>query len=125
MPLAYLRSLTNIELRPMVLLYIFLTLIVFSGLIYIYNTYISKLDPNYKPNLEFNNNDLGEDKNNYATMYLLHVKWCPYSKKTIPIWNDLKVKFNNQKINKHILLFKHYPEGLRLCRQPPILKLSA
>ena len=50
----YLRSLTNIELRPMMLLYIFLTLIVFSGLIYIYNTYISKLDPNYKPNLEFN-----------------------------------------------------------------------
>tara|TARA_B000000557_G_C20804733_1_gene457151 strand:+ start:773 stop:1123 length:351 start_codon:yes stop_codon:yes gene_type:complete len=53
-----------------------------------------------------NINENNNDSQNYATMYLLHVGWCPYSKKALPIWNDLKAKYNNQKVNNYILLFK-------------------
>ena len=69
---------------------------------YVYNTYIApKINPDFVPNREFTDEDSG-----IAEMYLFSVDWCPYSKKTKPIWSKLRNELNDKQINKYTLRFK-------------------
>ena len=73
---------------------------------FIYNTYIApKINPDYVPNDEFNSNNKNKNQKNYATVYLFSAKWCPYSKKLLPIWNKIAEKLSSTTINDYILNF--------------------
>ncbi len=76
---------------------------------YIYQNYIlPRLEPTFVTNAELDDNQSGIDGRGepYAEIYFFHTEWCPYSQEAMPIWEGLKQKLNNTKINKHTLLFK-------------------
>lgn len=81
---------------------ILIVVVIFLGIaFYVYNTYISpRMNPDFVTNREFT--DEGEG---YADIHLFHVDWCPYSKKTLPIWNKLKKKYDGNKINNSVIKF--------------------
>jgi len=75
---------------------------IFLGLsFYIYNYYVlPKMKPTFVPNMEF-----VDTENKMADIYLFWTDWCPYSKKTLPIWYEIKNKYNNEKVNHYKLHF--------------------
>jgi len=76
---------------------IIILIAIFVGVaVYVYNTYVSpRINPEYVPNAEWVSTEEVEG----AYMYLFTVDWCPYSKKTKPVWNKFKKKLNNNLIN--------------------------
>jgi len=76
---------------------------------YIYQNFIlPKLEPTFVTNAELDDNQSpGQRGEPYAEIYLFHTEWCPYSQEAMPIWEGLKKKLNNTKINKHTILFKN------------------
>ena len=38
-------------------------------------------------------------------IYIFTVEWCPHSKKALPVWNELKEKYNGKKYNNQLLAF--------------------
>lgn len=72
--------------------------LLFIGMaVYVYIYYVSpKLNPSFVPNREFVKE---EDSVKSATLYLFYANWCPISKKALPIFNTLKTKLENNKIN--------------------------
>lgn len=81
---------------------LFVVTIFLAVAFYVYNTYISpRMDPDYVPNNEFT--DKGEEM--ACDLYLFTAEWCPYSKKTKPIWEKLKNKYDGKSINNTSLRF--------------------
>ena len=81
---------------------LFVVTIFLAVAFYVYNTYISpRMDPDYVPNNEFT--DKGEEM--ASDLYLFTAEWCPYSKKTKPIWEKLKNQFDGKSINNTSLRF--------------------
>jgi thiol-disulfide isomerase/thioredoxin len=86
------------------LLLIMVIVVIFLGVaFYVYNTYVApRINPDFVTNREF---DDGDDVK-IATLYFFSVDWCPFSKKAKPVWEKLKKKFNNKKINNVTLRMK-------------------
>ncbi len=77
--------------------------------IYIFQEYMSpSMNPEYVENNEFISSE--NQNKNYADLYLFRANWCPYSKKIVPIWNELKDKYNNKTINNYTVVFKNIEE---------------
>ena len=77
---------------------------IFIGIaFYVYNSYIApRINPDFVPNREFTS---GGSDNNFAEFYLFSVDWCPYSKKTKPVWDKLKKQYDSTEINNYTLKF--------------------
>jgi thiol-disulfide isomerase/thioredoxin len=77
---------------------------------YVYNTYVaSMINKDFIANNEFpkdtdSGGDGGDSKPD-VIIYIFTVTWCPHSKKAIPVWNELKEKYNNKKINGQQISF--------------------
>ena len=73
---------------------------------YVYNTYVApKLNPTFVSNREFTNENTPES-NGTAEFYFIYAKWCPHSKKVMPIWEELKDKYDGKVVNKFPVIFK-------------------
>ena len=67
--------------------------------IYLYYSYVKPiLNPEYIANKEFLK-DNNENDENVADLYLFYTTWCPHCKTTKPIWQELKGKLENKKVN--------------------------
>ena len=72
---------------------------------YVYNTYVApKLKPSFVSNREFVNE--GQQNTSSAELYFIFAKWCPYSKKVMPIWDTLKERYNRKMIKTMPVIFK-------------------
>ena len=73
---------------------------------YVYITYVS---PMVNKNKEFVNNQefVSNSENNKeeVVIYMFTVTWCPHSKKAMPVWEELKEKYNGKEFNNYILNF--------------------
>ena len=73
---------------------------------YVYTTYVS---PMVNKNKEFVNNQefVSNSENNKeeVVIYMFTVTWCPHSKNAIPVWEELKEKYNGKEFNNYILNF--------------------
>jgi len=73
---------------------------------YVYTTYVS---PMVNKNKEFVNNQefVSNSENNKeeVVIYMFTVTWCPHSKKAMPVWEELKEKYNGKEFNNYILNF--------------------
>ena len=75
--------------------------------IYLYNKYITPMvDNKYVANNEFQqkSDDSDSDVQN-VELYIFTVNWCPYSKKAIPIWEQLKAEYSNKTFNNYNINF--------------------
>lgn len=85
------------------LLVIILSCLFIGVAVYIYSSYISpKLDPSFVPNKEFVSED---DKPKNANIYFFYTDWCPHSKKSKPIYENVKKMYNGKQINGVIVQF--------------------
>ena len=72
---------------------------------YVYNTYVApKLKPSFVSNREFVSE--GTQNTSSAEIYFIFAKWCPYSKKVMPIWDTLKEKYNRKVVKTMPIIFK-------------------
>ena len=72
---------------------------------YIYITYVvPKMDPNYVANKEFLDKDAAKPGN--VEVILFFASWCPLSKKAMPVWEEIKEKYNGKTINNYLITFK-------------------
>ena len=77
--------------------------------VYIFQEYMSpSMNPEYIENNEFISSETENKK--YSDLYLFRANWCPYSKKIVPIWNELKDKYDNKKVNGYTVVFKSIEE---------------
>ena len=92
-----------------ILLFLFVAL-------FVYNKYVSGvLSPNYIANDEFpsemsegdngGDGESGQDSGPEVEIIIFTVEWCPHSKKAIPVWEELKEKYNGKRFNGHKLTF--------------------
>ena len=92
-----------------ILLFLFVAL-------FVYNKYVSGvLSSNYIANNEFpsemtegeNNDGEGTSEDNVPEVEIIifTVDWCPHSKKALPIWEELKEKYNGNRFNGYKLTF--------------------
>ncbi len=89
---------------------------------YVYNYYIlPRMNPSWVANNEFLKGETeddqasggggggggagGDDPPNLASLYLFHADWCPYSKKILPIWNEVKENMEQKIYNGWRLQF--------------------
>lgn len=71
---------------------------------YIYSKYVTPvLNKDFIENDEFN--DASKNNKKEAEIIIFTVEWCPHSKKAMPIWNELKEKYNENPINNYKLIF--------------------
>ena len=84
--------------------------------LFVYNKYVSGvLSSNYIANNEFpsemtegeNNDGEGTSEDNVPEVEIIifTVDWCPHSKKALPIWEELKEKYNGNRFNGYKLTF--------------------
>lgn len=79
------------------LLIVFLSALFLAAAIYVYIYYVMpKLNPDFVPNREFVKK---KDDVDNATMYFFYTNWCPHSKKSKPIWEEVKKDYNGKQIN--------------------------
>ena len=86
---------------------ILILIVIFLGAaFYVYNKYVApKLNPNFIANEEYHK---GNRPVETAELYLIYATWCPYSKKVLPIWNELKEKYDRKVVNKYSVIFKDF-----------------
>ena len=60
------------------------------------------MNPNFIPNKEF----IEQDPYKPAKMKFFYVDWCPHCKTAKPIWEKVKQKYHNKKINNTLVLFE-------------------
>lgn len=92
---------SNLIMNKKFLLVIFIAIIFILASIYVYKTYVSsKLDSDYVDNKEFSTTTTSMN-NSYDSvdLYFFGVPWCPHSKKAASIWEDIKIKYQDKKIN--------------------------
>lgn len=88
--------------NPNFLIVIIISAIFIGVALYVYSTYISpKLDPSFVPNKEFVEKN-GDKK---AVIYFFYTNWCPHSKKSKPIFENVMKTFNGKSINGTIVTF--------------------
>jgi len=76
--------------------------------VFVYLKYVRpRLNAEYTANKEFVNVDsAAAEEEKFATIYYFETEWCPHCKKSKPIWNEFKAKFEDSaKINNYTLLF--------------------
>ena len=78
--------------------------VIFIGIsLYVYNAYVSpRLNPSYVANKEF----VEEGTQNEVELLYFYTEWCPYCKKSRPIWNELKEKYAEHGVNNTRVYFK-------------------
>lgn len=91
-----------------ILLFLFVAL-------FVYNKYVSGvLTPNYIANNEFpseisegdsSGGESGKESGPEVEIIIFTVEWCPHSKKAIPVWEELKERYNGKRFNGHKLTF--------------------
>ena len=85
-----------------VLILVFVALLLGASL-YTYYYYIEpRMHPNFIPNKEF----IEQDPYKPAKMKFFYVDWCPHCKTAKPIWEKVKQKYHNKKINNTLVLFE-------------------
>jgi len=77
---------------------------------YVYKSYVSPMvKKEFIPNDEFpqkqEDNKDGDGEGGEILIYMFTVEWCPHSKKAIPVWEELKEKYNGKKYNGQLLTF--------------------
>lgn len=71
---------------------------------YVYKMYVSPIvQKEFIPNEEFP--EKPDDGGGEILIYIFTVEWCPHSKKAIPVWEELKEKYNGKKYNGQTLSF--------------------
>lgn len=84
--------------------------------VFVYNKYVAGvLNPNYIANNEFpseitegesgDGKGTSEDSGPEVEIIIFTVEWCPHSKKAMPIWEELKEKYNGKRFNGYKLTF--------------------
>lgn len=84
--------------------------------VFVYNKYVAGvLSPNYIANNEFpsemtegesgDGEGTSEDSGPEVEIIMFTVEWCPHSKKAMPVWEELKDKYNGKRFNGHKLTF--------------------
>jgi len=84
--------------------------------VFVYNKYVAGvLSPNYIANREFpvdmtegesgDGEGTSENSGPDVEIIIFTVEWCPHSKKAMPIWEELKEKYNGKQFNGHKLTF--------------------
>ena len=84
--------------------------------VFVYNKYVAGvLRPNYIANREFpldmtegesgDGEGTSENSGPDVEIIIFTVEWCPHSKKAMPIWEELKEKYNGKQFNGHKLTF--------------------
>jgi thiol-disulfide isomerase/thioredoxin len=92
----------------MILLLIILFLFI---AVYVYNKYVNNvINPTYIDNNEFprdmnKDDDDGSNTGSEVEIMIFIVDWCPHSKNAMPIWEELKEKYNGKKFNGYKLTF--------------------
>ena len=85
------------------LLIIFISALFLGASLYVYVYYVMpKLNPSFVPNREFVKEKKGD---NTVGMYFFYTNWCPHSKKSKPIWEEVKKEYNGKEINGMSLSF--------------------
>jgi thiol-disulfide isomerase/thioredoxin len=86
---------------------ILLTIIFFLFLAgYVYKSYVSPIiKKEFIPNDEFPQKQKDNQEGGEVLIYMFTVEWCPHSKKALPVWEDLKEKYNDKKYNGQLLKF--------------------
>lgn len=88
-----------------IVLFIIFVLIL-TGIIaaYYYYSIAPKFDPKFAPNNEFS---VGRGPYEVdAMLKFFYVDWCPHCKDARPIWDEVKAKFNSEKINDQVIVFE-------------------
>ena len=96
------------KFSPKKFIIIFLLIAVFLGAaFYVYNKYVApRLNPNFVANREFTENEPTDGGR--TELFLFYATWCPYTKKVLPIWEQLKEKYDRKVINRYSGVFKEY-----------------
>lgn len=73
---------------------------------YVYKSYVSPMiKKEFIPNDEFPQKQEENKEGEEVLIYIFTVEWCPHSKKALPVWNELKEKYNGKKYNNQLLTF--------------------
>ena len=93
---------------PKKFIIIFLLIALFLGAaFYVYNKYVApRLNPNFVANREFTENEPTDG--GPTALFLFYATWCPYSKKVLPVWEELKEKYDRKVINRYSVVFKEF-----------------
>jgi len=90
--------------KNIVLFIIFVLILIGIIAAYYYYTIVPQFDPKFAPNNEFS---VGRGPYEVdAKLKFFYVDWCPHCKDARPIWNEVKAKFNSEKINDQVLVFE-------------------
>lgn len=73
-----------------------------AGLVYLY-----VIKPSLKTTYKSNSEQVqkGQGDNHEAELLFFFADWCPHCKAAKPIWNDIKVEYENKTINGYTVLF--------------------
>ncbi len=73
---------------------------------YVYKSYVSPIiKKEFIPNDEFPQKQENNQEGSEVLIYMFTVEWCPHSKKALPVWEELKEKYNGKKYNGQLLKF--------------------
>lgn len=77
-------------------------LFIVVAVFYYYYYVVPSMNPKYEPNSE---PPRGDSSSNKAELLFFYADWCPHCKAAKPIWNDLKVEYENKNINGYQVIF--------------------
>jgi thiol-disulfide isomerase/thioredoxin len=87
--------------QTMIMLVVSIIFIVVS--IYTFKLYVSpKINSDYVPNKEFT---AGGESNTSVDIYFFYTTWCPYCKKSMPVWQSFKDEIGTKKIKGYTVNF--------------------
>lgn len=92
-------AIKNMVFNKKFIIILFVVTVFIAVAFFVYNQYIApKMNPDFVPNKEF-----VKEGENVADLYFFNAEWCPYSKKTRPIWEKLKKEYDGKNINNTVL----------------------
>ena len=90
--------------KNIVLFIIFVSILIGIIAAYYYYSIAPTFDPKFAPNNEFS---VGRGPYEVdAMLKFFYVDWCPHCKDSRPIWDEIKAKFNGEKINDQVIVFE-------------------
>jgi len=90
----------NVSLNTFIIIGVIILFIIIALLYYFY--YIS---PSLKPKYHHNSELQTANSGNTAELLFFFADWCPHCKAAKPIWNELKIEYENNTINGHKIIF--------------------